>query len=100
MYPVFIQGVSPPVFQPHVHGEGFALIPGVQHGTQRAGHSLYAFPTGPDLANPLHFYLFFFFFVFCPFRAAPMTSGGSRAGGRIGAVSGWSTPQLTAVPDP
>ena len=61
MYPVFIQGVSPPVFQPHVHGEGFALIPGVQHGTQRAGHSLYAFPTGPDLANPLHFYLFFFF---------------------------------------
>uniref|UniRef100_A0A8D2BZS2 EF-hand domain-containing protein n=1 Tax=Sus scrofa TaxID=9823 RepID=A0A8D2BZS2_PIG len=56
-----------------------------------------------------------FFFVFCLFRAAPVTHGGSQAKGQIGAVAASlrhshsnseselclrPTPQLTATPDP
>ena len=58
---------------------------------------------------------FFFFFVFCLFRATPTAYGGSQARGLIGAVATglhhnhshagsepclWLTPQLTATPDP
>ena len=57
----------------------------------------------------------FFSFVFCPFRAAPATCGGSQAGGPIGAVAAslhhshsharsklrlQPTPQLPATLDP
>ena len=57
----------------------------------------------------------FLFFCFCPFRAAPVTYGGSQERGGIGAVapglrhshsnSGSElhlhpTPQLTVTPDP
>ena len=58
---------------------------------------------------------FFFFLVFCLFRAAPMAYGGSQARGQIGAVPNGlchshsnagsephlrPTPQLMAMPDP
>ena len=58
---------------------------------------------------------FFFFFVFCPFRATPAAYGGSQARGLIQAIAAslchshsnarsephlQPTPQLTAMPDP
>ena len=58
---------------------------------------------------------FFFLFLFCLFRAAPMAYGGSQARGYIGAIAAglrhshsnaksnpWlqPTPRLTAIADP
>ena len=58
---------------------------------------------------------FFFFFVFCLYRAVPVAYGGSQARGLKGAVAAClcmshsnagsvlhlrPTPQLTAMPDP
>ena len=61
------------------------------------------------------FKLFYLFFIFCPFRAAPVAYGGSQARGRIGDVAAGlhhshshaesepclqPTPQFSATPDP
>ena len=72
-----------------------------------------------DLITPIIFYfiyyIFNFFYLSCPFRAAPAAYGSAQARGHIGAVAAslhqsqsntgseprlQPTPQLTAMPDP